>query len=94
MIKITRDGTSWWVEVGEGRTLLELAQAGDVPLRYACQNADCGTCVVRVEGEGLEPPNRLERDCLGRIGAFPDERLACQARVRAGASLRVSLETT
>lgn len=92
MIVITLRGRKIRVEARKGTTLLDLAHEHGVPLRYACRRADCGTCMVRVTGEGLEGPSAAERAVLAHVGAGDGARLACQARVAVeDADLEVSI---
>ena len=81
MIQITFREVVHEIEARKGALLLDLAHEAGVPLRYACRLADCGTCVVQVEGEGLDPPGKAEARCLAHIAAPEGGRLACQARV-------------
>lgn len=59
-----------------GATLLEVAEAGGVPIEAACGGfAGCNTCrVVVLEGE-LSPCDAVEEPFLDA----PGQRLACQA---------------
>lgn len=71
-----------------GLTLLELAQAGNIPHASVCRGRGrCGTCRVRVlaGGDSLEPPSDIEAKVLARWNAGPDERLACQVKPTTGA---------
>lgn len=67
-------------EVADGGPILDACYNLGVP--FGCQAGECATCVIEVaEGmENLEPPNDAERG----MGLAPGQRLACQARVRAG----------
>lgn len=71
------------VHVPRGWSVLEASRANGVAHLSMCGGrARCSTCRVRVEA-GLEhcpPPKRIESRTLGRIGAPPDVRLACQLR--------------
>ncbi len=66
-----------------GRSILEAVRAAGVPHASVCGGrARCTTCRVRI-GRGLEAlpaPATLEAQALGRIGAEPNVRLACQTR--------------
>jgi ferredoxin len=85
MIEITLGQRRAQVAGTPGETLLDVAHAGGVPLRYACRRADCGTCAVRVSGPGLEAPAENEVAVLHHLGLSPaTHRLACQARIAAG----------
>jgi adenylate cyclase len=66
-----------------GRSILEAIRDEGLPHASVCGGrARCTTCRVRV-GDGLAhlpPAGRLEAQALGRIGAPPNVRLACQCR--------------
>ena len=74
--------------LGEGR-LVDVCDEAHAPVAFSCRGATCGTCRVEVvEGaELLEPPGEDEVALLEEKGAPADQRLACQAVVRAGAGL-------
>lgn len=78
MPTITIDGQSR--ELTEGEAIQASCEALGVP--FGCQAGSCGTCVISIESgmENLEPRNELEED----MGLRDNERLACQARIRAG----------
>ena len=66
-----------------GQSLLEAIRNAGIPHASVCGGRGrCTTCRVRV-GAGLGElplPSPLERQALGRIGADPNVRLACQTR--------------
>lgn len=67
-----------------GLSILEMSRLSDVPHASVCSGRGrCGTCRVRVAAgaDRLSPAEDSERATLRRVGAAPDERLACQARV-------------
>lgn len=73
------------VEVAEGTTLLEAAEAAGAQVGHSCGGAcACSTCHVWVK-RGLDSLSEQEDDELDRLDhAFdvrPTSRLACQARV-------------
>jgi ferredoxin len=73
---------------GDG-PLVDICDEVRAPVAFACRAATCGTCRVEVfEGAGLlEPPEEDEIALLDEEGAPEDQRLACQAVVRAGPGL-------
>ena len=75
------------IEAPGGGRLLDLCDEARAPIPFSCRSATCGTCRVRVrEGAGLlEPSDAAEKETLEIFGGPPDTRLACVARVRAGA---------
>lgn len=52
---------------------------------------ECGNCLVEVvEGaEALSPVTDSERGLLGQLGAGPDARTACTARVQGDVTVRI-----
>jgi adenylate cyclase len=66
-----------------GTTVLEASRQGGVPHASLCGGRGrCSTCRTRI-GAGLAalpPPSAAERRVLGRVGAPPNVRLACQLR--------------
>lgn len=71
------------VRVPRSTTILDASRIGRVNHYSICGGKGrCSTCRVRIlETAGpLKPPTGLERATLGRIGAAPDTRLACQTR--------------
>lgn len=74
------------LDAAEGELLLEVAEAGGVPIEAACGGfAGCNTCRVRViEGE-LSACDPVEEPFLDA----PGQRLACQARIVGPVTLRL-----
>jgi ferredoxin len=76
------------VDAAEGSTLLAVALSRGVPIGHSCGGeGSCSTCRVAVlaGGENLSPININEvAYCLG-----PDERLACQAKLKGDVTVRV-----
>lgn len=74
------------IDVETGTTILSACQQAGLCVHTCCEGELflCGFCRVKVlEGlEALDPPTREERQTLGVLHAGPDERLACQSRVR------------
>jgi ferredoxin len=72
----------------EGRLLDACDEAG-APVCFSCRGGDCGTCRVEVlaGADRLSPPSADEAETLRRLGAAPEDRLACQVRVRRGPGL-------
>jgi 2Fe-2S ferredoxin len=72
----------------EGARLVDLCDEGGAPVPFSCRSASCGTCRIDVlEGADLlDAPRDEELDILDIFGDEPGRRrLACQARVGAGA---------
>lgn len=74
------------VEAPDGGELVDLSDDALAPIPFSCRSASCGTCHVEViEGADLlEPAEPRENELLVLLRAGPRDRLACQARVRAG----------
>ncbi|MDE3269111.1 MAG: 2Fe-2S iron-sulfur cluster-binding protein [Pseudomonadota bacterium] len=68
------------------------AKYKDTALEFGCRNADCGICVLRVVAgmDNLYPRNTKESDFLQAMRADPDERLACQARIKGDICVELS----
>lgn len=79
-----------WIQPREGETLLDAAHRSGVPLGSSCGGvAACSACVVKVlRGAGaLSRRGPAERALAEREGFEPDERAACQVRVRGDATV-------
>ncbi len=75
------------LSVPRGQSILEALREARIAHAAVCGGrARCTTCRVRVGRglDGLPAAQRAEIDALGRIGAAPDVRLACQTRPTAG----------
>lgn len=70
---------------------LAALKARKSPIEFDCLDADCGICVVRVikSSDNLSPIETKEKDFLAAMRADPDERLACQCRIRGDVTLKV-----
>jgi len=72
------------ISVVLGTTILEASRGAGIPHASVCGGRGrCSTCRVRIAGGGLEAltaPSEEESRVLGRIGASPNVRLACQTR--------------
>jgi ferredoxin len=81
------------IDAPEGAALVDLCDTHQAPIPFSCRSASCGTCCIHVlEGaEELLPPAADELDLLDVFNLKPPKvRLACQAKLRAGAQrLRV-----
>ena len=77
------------VDLPDGGDLVDAADEVLAPIPFSCRSASCATCQVEVlEGaELLEPPGDAERELLELLDGPPQNRLACQARVRPGAGV-------
>jgi 2Fe-2S ferredoxin len=76
------------VTAPEGGALIDICDDTQAAVPFSCRSASCGTCrVVVLEGaEHLTDPEDEELDVLDVFAVAPPRfRLACQARLRAGA---------
>ena len=67
-----------------GETLLEVAEANDVPMEAGCRMGMCGADPVRITAgmENLSPVSSAERATLERLGLPAECRMACSAHVK------------
>jgi ferredoxin len=89
---VLEDGTHFDAPCEEGGKLADLCDAAPkAVVPFSCRSANCGTCrVVILEGqEALDSHDDEELDLLDIFRAPPTHRLACCARVKAGAALVV-----
>lgn len=86
---VTDDKT---IDVPEGYALIDMCEDYETSILFGCRDGACGACMVRVlEGaENLSPMQDDERDFLETMAAEPNERLACQCKVRGDVKLEVS----
>lgn len=77
------------VEAQPNQTLLQVAQANDIPMEAACGgNGFCMTCKCRVRkgSENLSPLNEREEN----MGMAGDDRLGCQTKVQGDAEVEIA----
>ncbi len=82
------DGQTTTVDRPDTLRIIDMCDDLGAPVPFSCRSASCGTCRIDVlEGAALlEPPRDDELDVLELFGDDPARtRLACQARVLAGA---------
>lgn len=55
-------------------------------MMFGCEKGDCGTCVCSIVkgSENVNIKTMKEEQTLGRIGAYPSQRLACQLKIKKG----------
>jgi ferredoxin len=79
------------INVDDGMNLREVSNASEVGIYsnifaklFNCRGKGiCGTCLVRIEGEKIEPPNKIENKKLKKkLSKDPNLRLACQLIIR------------
>lgn len=92
MPKVTIKTDNLTIDVQENYALIDMCEDYDTSILFGCRDGACGACMVRVlEGaENLTPMQDDERDFLETMAAEPNERLACQCRVKGNVVLEVS----
>ena len=77
------------VDEPEGGSLLDICDKYLAPIPFSCRSASCATCHIEIlEGaELIEVPESEEQDLLDIVAESDADRLACQARVKAGPGL-------
>ena len=87
------DDRTFECDAEAGDTLLEIALAGEVPMRHACGgNCLCTTCRVEVdEGEDALSPMASDEEAKlsGFEGGVTPSRLSCQTCVEGDVIVRV-----
>ncbi|MFP5414122.1 MAG: 2Fe-2S iron-sulfur cluster-binding protein [Gammaproteobacteria bacterium] len=83
---VTTSGEILALAAENGRSIMEVAKANDLPMLAACGGAlACATCHVIVDEDWydrLDPPSEDEEDLLDTAhGLTPTSRLCCQIRV-------------
>jgi ferredoxin len=82
--------------VNENRTLVadNNARLKDVleptNILFGCSNGLCGTCMIEVieNPDGLAEKENRELDTLNFLSAEPNQRLACQCKVKGDCTIR------
>lgn len=89
-VKITTDDLT--IDVREDYPLIDMCEEYDTSILFGCRDGACGACMVRIldGAENLSPMQDDEKDFLETMAAEPDERLACQCKVRGDVTLEVS----
>lgn len=87
MIKLefaaSRFGNACTASAEPGDALVDHCDAADAPVPFSCRDANCGTCLIRVDrAELLQAASDDEQLVLDTLRAPEDHRLACQARLR------------
>jgi ferredoxin len=89
-VTITTDNKTF--DVADNYALIDMCEQFDTSILFGCRDGACGACMVRVisGAENLSPMKDDERDFLETMAAEPNERLACQCRVKGDVVLEVS----
>jgi ferredoxin len=89
-VTITTDKKTF--DVADNYALIDMCEQFDTSILFGCRDGACGACMVRVisGAENLSPMKDDEKDFLETMAAQPNERLACQCRVKGDVTLEVS----
>jgi ferredoxin len=80
------------IEVEDNYAMIDMCEQHDTSILFGCRDGACGACMIRIiEGEeNLSKMQDHERDFLETMAAEPNERLACQCRVKGDITIEVS----
>ena len=82
MPKVTFKNTSDEVETEQGSELKRITREKDWPIPYACEDGQCGTCIIKTAQGGLSKMEEKEQSTLDAMGFNDGEhRLACQCKI-------------
>jgi ferredoxin len=89
-VHIVTDNKTYDVE--DNYAMIDMCEDHDTSILFGCRDGACGACMIRViEGaEHLSPMEDHEKDFLETMAAEPNERLACQCKVRGNIKIEVS----
>ena len=92
MPKVTITTDDKTIEVDDNYAMIDMCEDHDTSILFGCRDGACGACMIRVlEGaENLSPMQDDERDFLETMAAEPNERLACQCKVKGDVVVEVS----
>lgn len=92
MPKVTITTDKKTLDVPLDYALIDMCEDHDTSILFGCRDGACGACMVRVlqGAENLSPMQDDERDFLETMAAEPNERLACQCKVKGDVTLEVS----
>jgi ferredoxin len=81
-------------EIGDSKTVLEVALANEIPLGHSCGGmGSCTTCLGEIQGDlgKLPPRGDTEQEMADMKGLKPRERLCCQLPAVAGLVVRLRI---
>ena len=92
MAKVTITTDNKTIDVAEDYALIDMAEQHDTSILFGCRDGACGACMIRVLKfpENLSPMQDNEKDFLETMAAEPNERLACQCKVKGDVTIEVS----
>lgn len=83
MPKVTFKSTGDQAECEEGAELINVTREKGWPISYACEDGQCGTCIIKTAQGGLSEMDEKEKNTLSAMGFDDDEhRLSCQCKVQ------------
>ncbi len=84
MAKVTIANENVTFEVPDGSRLLDYAKNSN--MLFGCETGHCGSCICNITkgAENLNSKTAVEEQTLGRMNAYPSQRLACQIIVKKG----------
>jgi ferredoxin len=90
--KITIRTDQKTIDVAPDYPMINLSDEHDTSILFGCRDGACGACMIRVlaGGENISPMQDHEKDFLETMAAEPNERLACQCRVKGDVTIEVS----
>ncbi len=77
-------------EVNSGTRVYDVAKDLGLDWMFGCTQGNCGTCLSTIIS-GMENLNRIgntEKETLRKLGAQPNQRLACQLIIRGDVILK------
>lgn len=89
-VTITTDNKTF--EVAADYPMIDMCEDFDTSILFGCRDGACGACMIRIiEGaDNVSPMKDDERDFLETMAAEPNERLACQCKIRGDVKVEVS----
>ena len=89
-VTITTDNLS--IDVEDNYAMIDMCETHDTSILFGCRDGACGACMIKVTkgAENLSPIQDDEKDFLETMAAEPNERLACQCRVKGDVTIEVS----
>ncbi len=81
MPKVSFQETGVNHEAEAGASILDLCNDVDSGIMFGCRGGMCGTCLTTVVEGKLVPAGEQEKGTLDAVGAEPNQRLSCQAKL-------------
>ena len=92
MPKVTITTDDKTIEVKDEYAMIDMCEEHDTSILFGCRDGACGACMIKVinGAENLSKMEDHEKDFLETMAAEPDERLACQCKVKGDVTIEVS----